>query len=78
MCSLDVDRQRRSNLMYRQRKTNLEDTNLSGFQHPDTKKELASNFLGHQSIELGKIGNLNDNNFYPEQYSKSNFMAYPR
>ena len=64
--------------MYRQRKTNLEDTNLSRFHHPDTKKELAGNLLGHQSIELGKIGNLNDNNFYPEQYSKSNFMAYPR
>ena len=78
MCARDVDRQRRSNLMYRQRKTDLEDTNLSRFHHPDTKKELVSNFLGHQSIELGKIGDLTDNNFYPEQYSKSNFMAYPR
>ena len=78
MCALDVDRQRRSNLMYRQRKTNVEDTNLSGFHLPDTKNELAGNFLGHQSIELGIVGNLHDNNCYPEQYSKSSIMAYPR
>ena len=64
--------------MYRQRKTNVEDTNLSGFHHPDTKKELASNFFGHQSIELGNVGGLHDNNCHPEQYSKSSILAYPR
>ena len=78
MCVIDVGRQRGSNLVYRQSQTNVGDTNSSGIYHPGKGKELASNFLDHQSIEPVNVGNLHDDNWYPEQSSKSSIIAYPR
>ena len=73
-----MGRQLGSNLVYRQSQTNAVDTNSSGLYRPDKGKELASNFLGHQSIEPGNVGNLYDDSWYPEQSSNSSIIAYPR